>query len=180
MLSMLANIAVFGLALLTIGIFVMLTTHLWVSVPYLPTPRKVVERMVVLAKLKPGDCVYDLGAGDGRLLVAAKRHAPEARAIGYELAPMVWLLGKFRIARSGQAVDLRFGDARKADLRDADCIFLYLLPDLMKELQAKFAQELRPGTRVVSYVFRFPDRTPEKTEKVPWLGGERTVLVYRW
>lgn len=178
--GVLAYLAVMVAVLMTVGIVVAFFTYLWVPVPYIPTPRKVVDRMVALAALKTGDRVYDLGAGDCRLLITAKRSVAGAQAVGYELSPVVWLLGRLRIARSGLQIALRFGDARKADLRDADCIFLYLMPKPMKELQEKFNRELKPGTCVVSYVFRFPDRAPEKTEKVPWLGKERSVLVYRW
>ncbi|TSC59785.1 MAG: SAM-dependent methyltransferase [Candidatus Peregrinibacteria bacterium Greene0416_62] len=169
-----------GLVLMTVLIAITFIAHLWVPVVYVPTPHAVVKEMVELADLKPGDRVYDLGAGDARLLIAAKRKEPGITAIGCELIPTVWAFGQFCIWKSGQKVTLRFQNILRCDLRDADCVFLYLIPSLMEKLKEKFDQELRPGTRVVAYVFKIPGKEPEKEVKVPWMGGERAVRVYRW
>lgn len=154
--------------------------HLWVPVVYVPTPHAIVVQMVKLAHLQPGDRVYDLGAGDARLLIAAKRAEPTIEAIGCELIPTVWALGQLCILTSRQQVTLRFQNILHCDLQDADCVFLYLIPSLMEKLKVKFDQELRPGTRVVAYVFKIPGKEPEKEVRVPWMGGERAVRVYRW
>lgn len=149
-------------------------------VVYVPTPYVVVKEMVALARLQPHDRVYDLGAGDARLLIAAKRAEPGITAIGCELIPTVWALGQFCIWKSGQQVTLRFQNILRCDLRDADCVFLYLIPSLMEKLEEKFDRELRPGTRVIAYVFKIPGQQPEQEVKVPWMGVERAVRVYRW
>ena len=177
---MLADLALAGLVVMTLLIAITFIAHLWVPVVYVPTPHAVVKEMVELAYLKPGDRVYDLGAGDARLLIAAKRKEPGIEAIGCELIPTVWALGKMNILQSRQKVTLRFQNILHCDLQDADCVFLYLIPSLMEKLKEKFDQELRPGTRVVAYVFKIPGKQPEHEVKVPWMGSERAVRVYKW
>ena len=154
---------------------------LWVRVPFVPTSHRTAQTMLNLAALRPGETLYDLGAGDARLLIYAKRQIPTIRAIGYEIVPAVWLLGKIRILLSRQDVQLRFCNALKADLRDADCIVLYLITDVMPKFAAKFQRELKPGTRVISHAFPLPGYTPMETVAVPGLcGGKSRVYVYKW
>lgn len=148
--------------------------------PYVPTPRSAATRMITLAALKPGDRVVDLGAGDARLLIAAARACPGITAIGAELVPPVWLLGKLNIWRSRACVALRLADAFQQDLRDTDVLFLYLMPELMDALEMKCSRELRPGTRVVSNTFPFPNRPPAHREVVKTWWGEKKIFVYRW
>lgn len=170
-----------GLVLVLL-LFVLVTAvgNLAIQVPFVPTARKVAEEMVRFADLKGTETVYDLGAGDGRILIAAKRLHPHIRAIGWEFVPTVWLLGKLRIWCSGQKVALRRGNALAQDVRDADCIFLYLFPEAMALLAAKFDRELKPGTKVLSYVFQFPDRAPVAQKPVPWMGKTRMLRLYAW
>ena len=177
---LIATVILFLVGILSLALLVTLISHLWVRAPFVPTPKRVVTTMVELANLKPGEHVYDLGAGDGRLLITSKRSVPDIVAAGWEFAPTVWLLGKLRILCSRQNVTLHLGDALHADLRDADCIFLYLMPGLMAALQKKFDAELKPGTRVLSYVFRFPEKTPEREVPVPWLLETKMLSIYRW
>ena len=66
------------------------------------------------------------------------------------------------------------------DVSDADCIFLYLMPGAMKTLQKKFEKELKPGTKVISHAFKFPGREAVKSMPVPWLQGEKELLLYTW
>jgi hypothetical protein len=176
----LADFVLAGLVLMTALIAVTFIAHLWVPVVYVPTPHVVVKEMVKLANVKPNDHVFDLGAGDARLLIAAKRKEPGILAIGCELIPTVWALGKLNILWSRQQVTFKFQNILRCDLRDADCVFLYLIPSLMEKLKEKFDRELRPGTRVVAYVFRIPGKEPEKEVTVPWMGGLRAVRLYRW
>jgi len=154
--------------------------NLFVRVPFVPSSTKVAEEMVRFAGLKNTETVYDLGAGDGRILIAAKRLHPHLRAIGWEYVPTVWLLGKLRIWWSGQDVTLRLGNSEKQDVRDADCIFLYLFPTVMPSLEEKFNRELKPGTKVISYVFPFPHKKPIAQKSVPWLGRTHMLWLYEW
>ncbi|TSC58384.1 MAG: putative RNA methylase [Candidatus Peregrinibacteria bacterium Greene0416_19] len=155
--------------------------HLWLRVPYVPTPRAVARRMVKAAGLKGHERVYDLGAGDGRILIEAKRMYPGIDATGCELVPTIWLLGWFTILLSHVRIRWKMTNAFVEDLTGADAIFVYLTPPLLTKLEDKLDRELRPGTRVISHDFRFRRHRPVQTEEIPggW-GGHRRVLVYEW
>lgn len=148
--------------------------------PFLPSSRKVVRAMIDFAELRGTETVVDLGAGDARILIAAKKKYPSIRAVGIEILPLVWLLGRLNIFLSRRDIEWRRGNALTQDVREADCVFLYLFPKVMKTLQEKFDRELRPGTKVISYVFRFPGRKPLRELTVPWLGGKNVLRLYRW
>ncbi|MDP7477572.1 MAG: hypothetical protein QF442_03935, partial [Candidatus Peribacteraceae bacterium] len=148
--------------------------------PYVPTPMKVTKKMVKFADLTGDEVVYDLGAGDARLLVESKRSHPGITAHGFELSPPVYVLGLFRIWRSRLSVNLQMKNMFHQDVSDADCIFLYLMPGAMKTLQKKFEKELKPGTKVISHAFKFPGREPIKTMPVPWLQGQKDLMLYKW
>jgi len=148
--------------------------------PFVPSSRTVVRAMIDFAELKGTETVFDLGAGDARILIAAKKKHPSIRAVGVEILPFVWALGRLNILLSRCAIEWRRGNALTQDMREADCVLLYLFPKVMKTLQEKFDRELKPGTTVISYVFRFPDRKPEKEMVVPWLGGKNVLRLYRW
>lgn len=136
--------------------------------------------MIRFAELNGTETVMDLGAGDARVLIRAKKLYPSIRAVGFEILPMVWVLGKLNILLSGRKIEWRRADALKQNVGDADCVLLYLFPKVMRELEKKFDRELRPGTKVVSYVFRFPGHEPVKEMPVPWLGGKNVLRLYRW
>ena len=175
-MRVLSDIALIFSILLVLTIAVTVIAHLFVPVVYVPTPRRIVERMVKAAKLRKGDIVYDLGAGDGRLLIAAKKKCPAIHARGWELIPTIWLLSRMCAWWAGVKVDLRCGNAFTKDVSDADVIFLYLFPDVMESLVWKFDRELKPGTRVISHTFRFPKR--EAVEVIEC--EKKKVYVYRW
>lgn len=155
-------------------------SHFFLRVPYVPTPRKVVRDMMTIADLRGDEVVLDLGAGDGRVLRSIKKAHPHVRAIGYELSPTIWLLGKLRLLFSRQKVEWRMQNMFKADVCQANAIFLYLFPELMRDLEKKFDQELSSGTKVISYAFSFPHHTPLKQMTVPWLSGNRQLYLYEW
>ena len=161
-------------------IVIMAVSFVFLRAPYVPTPRKVTRKMITFADLNGDDTVYDLGAGDARLLIEAKRTHPNINAVGFELALPVYVLGKFRIWLSRQKVSLKMKNLFKQNVSDADCIFLYLLPGAMVTLEKKFNKELKAGTKVISHAFSFPDREPVKTMPVPWLQGEEKLRLYIW
>ncbi|MFH1444451.1 MAG: hypothetical protein ABIG34_03605 [Candidatus Peregrinibacteria bacterium] len=176
----------FGYLLLGIAFLLLLTVivtalgNIFVGVPFVPTSKQVSEEMIRFADLRGDETVYDLGAGDGRILITAKRLHPGIRAIGWEYVPTVWLLGKLRIWWSGQKITFRLGDSKKQNLHDADCLFLYLFGTVMPSLEERLNQELKPGTKVVSYVFPFPHRQPVAKKVVPWLGKTNMLWLYEW
>jgi predicted RNA methylase len=124
--------------------------------PFVPTPMKRVKKMVELAKLKPGQRVYDIGCGDGRFVyLAANQYG--AKATGIELSPMVYLYAMLRKLLWGSKAKIVFGNFKHMDLSDADVIFCYLLPDTLKKIQPDLDKQLKPGTRIISYAFNIPN-----------------------
>lgn len=124
--------------------------------PWVPTSFSMVNKMLKIAEVGPGDVVYDLGCGDGRMLVVAvKRY--EAKAVGIEIDPLRYIWCQFLITVLGlrKQITILYGDFFKHDLSGADVITCYLLQDTNHKLEAKFQRELRSGTRIVSNTFLF-------------------------
>ncbi len=173
----------------TLIIFITMMTGLLLFVPFIPTPRDVVRFMVKQANLKGNEVVYDLGCGDGRLLIEAKKQYPGIRAIGYELALGAWMVAKLRSWIARKKIELHMRDFFAADLKDADVLLLYLIPEVMKKVERKLSEDLKPGTRVISHGFEFKGREPISVERCPlpkWhffrpsgRVGPR-VFVYQW
>lgn len=137
--------------LLAIIILPILATFAYASVrgaPWVPTWRRDIERFLTLAQLQPGERFYDLGCGDGRLVRAAANAG--AVAIGFECSILPYIFAKLRIAQRGH---VRYADFWNADLLDADVVYCFLTPKVYPKLQAKLERELRPGTRVILYVW---------------------------
>lgn len=166
--------------LLILGVVIMAVSAIFLQTPYVPTPIMVARKMVTMAHLKDSDIIYDLGAGDGRLLIETMGMHPAITAYGSELSPLVCIWGKCKILLSGKKAQLRMKNLFAEDLRDADCVFLYLMPGVMEKLLKKFEKELRPGTKIVSYAFTLRGLTPVRTEEVPWIQGKKQILLYKW
>jgi len=176
--------ALFLLACITVMVAAIALTfvmHAILGVPYIPTSKKACIGMLELADIKGNETVYDLGAGDARLLIEAKKRYPGIRAIGCEIVPTIWILGMFRILFSGQRVSLRMRNAFHERLQGADVVLLYLFPHLLQSLSSKFDQELKPGTRVVSLAFKIPGKTPVSQRTLSQLGSKNVqAFLYRW
>lgn len=108
--------------------------------------------MLKVAKLKKGQKTYELGCGDARLTCFASKEY-KAKAVGFEFSPLVFLLAKIRNFISRSHADIKFQNFYKADFRNADAIFCYLLPSVMQKLSIKFKKELKKGTKIISYAF---------------------------
>lgn len=122
----------------------------------MPSSLKVVQQMLQLAHVQPDELVYDLGCGDGRLVVAAARKYG-ARGVGIELNPLLWIWCQVLITALGlrSRVTIHLGNLFLLDISDADVVACYLLPETNKKLEDKLIRELRPGTRVVTNTFIF-------------------------
>lgn len=135
--------------------------------PFVTTPDEVVQRMLRLAETRATDRVFDLGSGDGRIVLAAARDFG-ARATGIELDP--GLVSKSaelaRLAGLAQRANFLHEDVLRADISSATVVTMYLLPWLLEKLQPRLLYELRPGTRLVSHAFLMPGWLPDKTETV--------------
>jgi SAM-dependent methyltransferase len=136
------------------------------DVPYEPTPPAVVEAMLDLAGVGAEDVVYDLGCGDGRILVAAARRG--ARAVGVDLDPERVREARENATKAGVAdrVTVMQGDLFAADVRDASAVMLYLWPEVNLRLRPRLLAQLRPGARVVSHSHDMGDWKPARTVKV--------------
>ena len=132
---------------------------------YVATPHEIVDRMLFEAKVRTGDVVYDLGCGDGRMVIAAAKKFG-TRGVGIDLDPA--RIKEARANAKAQGVDnlvtFRVADLFETDLREATVVMLYLLPEVNRRLKPKLFAELRPGARVVSHDFDMgrdwpPDRS---------------------
>jgi SAM-dependent methyltransferase len=124
--------------------------------PWVPTPMESVHKMLRLAEIKPDDTIYDLGCGDGRLIVTAATQY-KAKGVGIEVDPLRYLYCQLVITLLGlrDQVKIVYGNFFNMDLSQADVVTCYLLPDTNKKLEEKLLRELSPGTRVISYTFLF-------------------------
>lgn len=147
--------------------------------PSVASPENVVERMLDVAHLKPGETLYDLGSGDGRVLVmAAQRFG--AKAVGFEISPALVKTSQERIRKlklENQAKVVE-GDLMQADLSSADVVTLYLLTTSNDLLRPNLEKYLKPGARVVSHDYQIRGWVPSRTERVHALRREHTLYVY--
>jgi hypothetical protein len=129
--------------------------------PFVPTSPKVLQSMLRLARINKGDQLYDLGCGDGRLLIAAAQKG--AIATGYELSLPVFLLATIRTRRY-PSISVRYGNFWKKNYCDADVLLCYLLPAKMVQFEKDIWPTLKPGCRVVSHAFAMPTVKPDATD----------------
>lgn len=147
--------------------------------PFDPTPQEIVERMLALAGVKKGDVVYDLGAGDGRILIAAAKKG--ARAVGFETDPGLVKLARENVRSAGveKLVEIREQDVLAADLSRASVVTLYLSYDGNLAVRDRLQSQLRPGARVVSYTFDMGDWPAKIAESYRDKTGNAHAL-YLW
>lgn len=146
------------------------------DVPFVPTPKPVVDKMLDMAGVKAGDVVYDLGCGDGRIVITAAKERG-ARGIGIDLNPQRIAEANANAKSAGVTDKVKFlvGDLYKADFSGASVVTLYLLPDVNRKLRPQLWKQLKVGSRVVSHAFDMGSEwPPEREEKV---GG---TTVYFW
>jgi SAM-dependent methyltransferase len=147
------------------------------DVPYVPTPQNVVDEMLTLANVTKDDVVYDLGCGDGRLVITAVKKFGARRAFGVDIDPQRIEESNANAKAAGVTDRVSFAvqDLFQTDFKDATVVTLYLLPEVNLRLRPKLLSDLKPGTRVVSHSFDMGDWKPEKTITVQ-PGGQRLYL----
>ncbi len=145
------------------------------DVPYVPTSPELVEQMLKLANVHKGDLVYDLGCGDGRIVVMAAEKFG-ARGVGVDIDPERIKEANDNAKKAGVADRVKFVQANlfDADVKPATVVTLYLLPNVNLKLRPKLLKDLKPGTRIVSHSFDMGDWKPEKEQDVD---GSR---IYLW
>jgi predicted RNA methylase len=142
------------------------TTNSKPDVIYVPTPQPVVDKMLEMAEVKKGDVVYDLGCGDGRIVVtAAKKYG--VKAVGFDIDPqrVKEALENVKSNKVEHLVTIKQEDIFKLDLREANVVTLYLLPDLNVRLMPQLAR-LKPGSRIVSHDFDIRGAKPVQTHQM--------------
>ena len=144
--------------------------------PYVASPDRIVDRMLDMANIKPGETLIDLGCGDGRILIAAVERY-KAKAIGVEISPQLVAQATTRIKREGLTEQARVvqGDLLEADLTGADIVTIYLESSLNRQLRPRLEKFLKPGARVVSHDYAIPGWKPTKVDKSD---GRHLVYLY--
>ncbi len=162
-------------------------SHGWQGVedlaPFVPTPMEVVDKMLEMAEVKSSDVLYDLGCGDGRIVITAARKYG-CRGVGIDIDPQRIRESRQSAKRAGvqKMVEFREADAMKVDISRATVVSLYLLPESNALLRPKFESELRPGTNVVSHNYHIPgwEAKQVRAETVPDMEGkEHSIYLYR-
>jgi uncharacterized protein (TIGR03000 family) len=153
-----------------------------IVVPYVPTPEKVVEAMLKMADVKEGDVVYDLGCGDGRIVITAVKQFKAKKGFGLDLNPERVKDSYENAKKAGveKQVEFKQGDVLKlTDVSEANVVTLYLLPEVNLKLMPMLKKTLKPGSRVVSHDFDMgEDWKPEKSQKIEVDGIEHDVFLW--
>jgi hypothetical protein len=156
-----------SLVLLVLNILIVISVLLWFYVPvlyglpYRPARAERIRKALRLANLQPDEILYDLGAGDGRVLLMAAREF-RARALGIEIGPLQCVVTWLRVVagRLGSRVQIRWANFLKTDLRDADVVYVYATSKEVKKLTSLLKEQMKPGSRVVSISADFPEWEP--------------------
>ncbi len=148
--------------------------------PYVPSPQVVVDRMLEAARLKPGEILYDLGCGDGRIPITAAR-AFKAKGVCVELKRELADQARENVRRSGfeNRIDVVHGNLLNVDLKPADVVTLYLLTSSNERLRPILERSLKPGARVVSHDFQMQGWKPDRVETVDATGRTHVIYVYK-
>lgn len=147
--------------------------------PYVNSPALVVERMLELAQLKPGETLFDLGSGDGRVLIAAASRF-NVKAVGVELSERLVKKSQDRIQQEGLSdrASVIHDNLLNADISSADVVILYLLRDANDMIRPKLEASLRPGTRVVSHDYEIRGWKPTRVEEAEAFKRKHKIYVY--
>lgn len=160
----LAVLLIFEIIFLSFALFILSSGFISQAkgAPYVPIPRKSIKGILKFFELKEAGSFYDLGSGDGRILIEAVENFGIKKAVGYEISPWPYLKARFLIHRLGLKgkIDIFKDDFLKSDLKKAENVFLYLYPKVVQKLVSKFKGELSWGSKIISV--SFPINEPEK------------------
>lgn len=139
---------------------------------YVKADINVIRKSLELVRLKKGQIFYDLGSGNGDVLIEASKY--DVKAVGYEISPYYYLLSKIRTFRN-RNIEVRFQNIKDVDLKKADVVYVYLLPKFLDELASKFKRELKPSAELISIGFSINNLLLIKEEKI----GEHRIYIYK-
>lgn len=162
-----------------VGLFTLQAEGQDLDVPYVPTPQPVVNKMLEVTNVEPGDYVIDLGSGDGRIVVTAAKRG--AVGHGVDLDPQRISEARANAEKNGVEDRVVFlqEDIFETDIRQASVITMYLLTSVNRKLRPRLFDDLRPGTRIVSHSFDMGDWEPDSTMRVESSTG-RNHTIYYW
>lgn len=148
-------------------LFALLITFVYASyrgAPWVPTKANDVERFIALANIKPNQKMIDLGCGDGRLLTAAASANTNVQATGYELSLFPYILAQIRrlFSPHRKNIHIHYSNALTKNLHDADIVYSFLMPKIHTQLKEKFERELKPGAKMITYVWPIEGLHPSK------------------
>jgi hypothetical protein len=166
-------------AMAALGLVVPGCMHPLASAPDVRTPYPTVRALLALASVTGSDVVYDLGSGDGRIVITAARELG-ARGVGVEIDPALVAASRATARRLGLTERVRFveQDIFQTDLGEASVVTLYLSADLNRKLRPKLLAELKPGSRIVSHDFDMGDWVPDRVVRMQ--DGGREQVLYLW
>ena len=170
---------VLSLAVFAVAFAQPATTERTPDVPYVPTPERIVDEMLKLANVGRKDVLYDLGSGDGRIVItAAKRFG--TRGVGIEIDPVRIREARDNAKAAGVENLVKFveGDIFEAPIRAATVVTMYLLPDVNMKLRPRLLSELRPGTRIVSHNYDLGDWKPRRQVRLSVDGTSHEVFFW--
>lgn len=124
------------------------------NAPFVPSGKKTTKKMIEVAKIKKGDIIFDLGCGDGQIVFAAEK-AGAGKSVGVEISPPIWVLAKIRqFFSKAKKSEIRLGNIfSQKDVSDADIIFCFLLPEVMKRIFTDIWPKMKPDARIISHAF---------------------------
>ena len=136
------------------------------AAPWVPTWKADIQRIMRLAHIQPGERFFDLGCGDGRMMFAAAAHGAHATGFELSLFHYIWVKIKILLTRT-QNVHIRYQDFWYTNLQQADVVYFFLHPRIYKKLKIKLEKELKPGARVIAYVWPIEGWAPTAVDAAP-------------
>jgi len=161
-----------------VGLIVSFTVAFFGGGPFVPTPKKAVLEVLKAAKIKKGDILYDIGAGDGRYLHFAEK-LYGAKSTGFEIDPFVYMIARTKqilLRWKGKIIRDNF---QNHSLKNADIVICYMLPKSLQKYQTKFEKELKKGCKIISYSFHIGSMKPFKEIKPNKKTGIKRIFIYK-
>jgi len=173
--SMLGEFLLLLILIFSLLMLITVMMNIFWGAPFVPSNRKTVDLMIKESKFKKGMTVYDLGCGDGRLLIKAEKKYG-IKGIGYDNAPLAYISAQINKWINNSKIEIHAKNFFKVSLKDADAIYLYLTPEVQKKLSKKILKECKPGTLIISNTFHLPGVEPLKT--IPKNKKNRTKTIH--